>query len=564
MNTIPNAGSLSDSGGEWPHRSDYSIAHLKHIPRRFYRRWISAAFILTAFGFVAHAFATGQIEWPVVGQFFTAQSILFGLGNTVIMTILAMIFGIVLGVVFAIMYMSPNPVLRSVAWFYIWFFRGTPLMLQLLLWFNLALVFPTLGIPGLFDARTVTVITPFMATLLGLGINQGAYTAEVVRGGILSVDIGQTEAAKAIGMTRLITLRRIVLPQAMRVILPPVGNEVISMVKLTSIASVIQFSEILRNAQAIYYANARVIELLIVAAIWYLIVVTILSIGQSFLERHFSKGVGKPGVRTRTAVGSGEIGMSTPPMVVAVDVHKYFGSLCALKAVSLEVAKGEVLCIIGPSGSGKSTFLRCINQLEQADKGAIWIDGELAGFRRAGDALYELNDTDIARQRAAIGMVFQRFNLFGHMTALENIIEGPVTVQKRPRAEAADEALTLLDRVGLSAKRDAYPSELSGGQQQRVAIARALAMRPKLMLFDEPTSALDPELVGEVLEVMRDLAKSGMTMVVVTHELGFAREVCNRVVFMDEGAIVETGTPQEVLVNPRHPRTQDFIAAVLA
>jgi polar amino acid transport system permease protein len=238
----------------------------------------------------------------VVGQFFTARSILFGLGNTVIMTILAMIFGIVLGVVFAIMYMSPNPVLKSVAWFYIWFFRGTPLMLQLLLWFNLALVFPTLGIPGLFEARTVTVITPFMATLLGLGINQGAYTAEVVRGGILSVDIGQTEAAKAIGMTRLTTLRRIVLPQAMRVILPPVGNEVISMVKLTSIASVIQFSEILRNAQAIYYANARVIELLIVAAIWYLIVVTILSIGQSFLERHFSKGVGKPGVRTKTTV----------------------------------------------------------------------------------------------------------------------------------------------------------------------------------------------------------------------------------------------------------------------
>jgi len=302
MNMAPNRERSSGRGGPRGLPCEYSLAHLRHIPRRYYRRWISAAFILTAFGFVAHAFATGQIEWPVVGQFFTAQSILFGLGNTVIMTILAMIFGIVLGVVFAVMYMSPNPVLKSVAWFYIWFFRGTPLMLQLLLWFNLALVFPTIGIPGLFEARTVTVITPFMATLLGLGINQGAYTAEVVRGGILSVDIGQTEAAKAIGMTRLTTLRRIVLPQAMRVILPPVGNEVISMVKLTSIASVIQFSEILRNAQAIYYANARVIELLIVAAIWYLIVVTILSIGQSFLERHFSKGVGKPGVRTKTAV----------------------------------------------------------------------------------------------------------------------------------------------------------------------------------------------------------------------------------------------------------------------
>jgi polar amino acid transport system permease protein len=293
----------SSPGGPRASSSDYSITHLKHIPRRYYRRWISAALILTGFGFVVHAFATGQIEWSVVGQFFTARSILFGLVNTVIMTILAMILGIILGVIFAVMYMSPNPVLRSVAWFYIWFFRGTPLMLQLLLWFNLALVFPIIAIPGLFEARTVTVITPFMATLLGLGINQGAYTAEVVRGGILSVDIGQTEAAKAIGMTRLTTLRRIVLPQAMRVILPPVGNEVISMVKLTSIASVIQFSEILRNAQAIYYANARVIELLIVAAIWYLIVVTVLSIGQSFLERHFSKGVGKSGARGRTTAG---------------------------------------------------------------------------------------------------------------------------------------------------------------------------------------------------------------------------------------------------------------------
>jgi polar amino acid transport system ATP-binding protein len=255
--------------------------------------------------------------------------------------------------------------------------------------------------------------------------------------------------------------------------------------------------------------------------------------------------------------------MNQPPMVVAVDVDKYFGSLCALKNVSIEVAKGEVLCIIGPSGSGKSTLLRCINQLEKADQGAIWIDGELAGFRRVGDALYELSDKEIALQRISIGMVFQRFNLFGHMTAIENIIEGPVTVQKRPRAEAVEEAMALLNRVGLSAKRNAYPAQLSGGQQQRVAIARALAMRPKLMLFDEPTSALDPELVGEVLAAMRDLARSGMTMIVVTHELGFAREVSSRVVFMDEGAIVESGSPQDVLIRPQQPRTKDFIAAVL-
>ncbi|MGO4672125.1 amino acid ABC transporter permease [Bosea sp. 2YAB26] len=268
------------------------IAGLKLVPRRYYGRWVAAALIILVLAWVMKAFAEGQIDWKVVGQFFTAPAILSGLVNTIIMTVCAMALGIALGVIFAIMYMSPNPVLRGVALFYIWFFRGTPLLLQLLLWFNLALVFPTIGIPGLVEWRTIDIIGPFMATLLGLGMNQGAYTAEVVRGGILSVDVGQTEAAKSIGMTRLTTLRRIVLPQAMRVIIPPVGNEVISMVKLTSIASVIQFSEILRNAQTIYYANARVIELLIVAAGWYLIVVTLLQIGQFFLERYFSKGRG--------------------------------------------------------------------------------------------------------------------------------------------------------------------------------------------------------------------------------------------------------------------------------
>jgi polar amino acid transport system ATP-binding protein len=252
------------------------------------------------------------------------------------------------------------------------------------------------------------------------------------------------------------------------------------------------------------------------------------------------------------------------PMLIARDVCKSFGSFAALKGVSLDIHAGEVLCIIGPSGSGKSTFLRCLNQLERLDGGGIWIDGEMIGYRREGNKLYPLPDKDVARQRLSTGMVFQRFNLFQHMTALQNIIEGPVTVQKRKKAEVIDEALALLDRVGLADKRDAYPSQLSGGQQQRVAIARALAMKPKLMLFDEPTSALDPELVGEVLAVMRDLAASGMTMIVVTHELGFAREVAHRVVFMDRGAIVEMGPPQEILVKPQHARTRDFIAAVLS
>jgi polar amino acid transport system permease protein len=270
--------------------SQAEIARLPHARRRHYGRWISTLIVLFILGSIIKAFADGQIEWRVVGQFFTAKAILDGLVNTVIMTICAMVFGIVLGVVIAVMYMAPNPVLKGVAGLYIWFFRGTPLLLQLLIWFNLALVFPKMGIPGLFEMRTVDIMTPFVATLLGLGMNQGAYTAEVVRGGILSVDIGQTEAARAIGMTRLVTLWRIILPQAMRVIIPPVGNEVISMVKLTSMASVIQYAEILRNAQHIYYANARVIELLMVASGWYLIVVTVLTLGQMVLERRFSRG----------------------------------------------------------------------------------------------------------------------------------------------------------------------------------------------------------------------------------------------------------------------------------
>lgn len=252
------------------------------------------------------------------------------------------------------------------------------------------------------------------------------------------------------------------------------------------------------------------------------------------------------------------------PLVRAVRVRKRFGEFEALKGISLDIATGEVLCVIGPSGSGKSTFLRCINQLETISDGALWVDGELVGYRRVGRQLHALSERDIARQRLQTGMVFQRFNLFPHLTVLENVIEGPVQVQRRPRTEVMHEAAALLDRVGLSHKAQAYPIELSGGQQQRVAIARALAMWPKLMLFDEPTSALDPELVGEVLAVMRDLAASGMTMVVVTHELGFARDVATRVAFMDQGQLIEIGAPEQVLTQPQHPRTRDFISAVRA
>ncbi|PZH14755.1 ectoine/hydroxyectoine ABC transporter ATP-binding protein EhuA [Streptomyces sp. NTH33] len=250
-------------------------------------------------------------------------------------------------------------------------------------------------------------------------------------------------------------------------------------------------------------------------------------------------------------------------MVRAEGVHKSFGPAHILKGIDLEVNPREVFCLIGPSGSGKSTFLRCINHLEKISAGRLYVDGDLVGYRQKGDKLYELKEAEVAAQRRDIGMVFQRFNLFPHMTALENVMEAPVQVKRESKAVARERAQRLLDRVGLGDRTGHYPAQLSGGQQQRVAIARALAMEPKLMLFDEPTSALDPELVGEVLDVMRDLAEDGMTMIVVTHEMGFAREVGDSLVFMDDGVVVEAGHPREVLTNPQHERTRSFLSKVL-
>jgi polar amino acid transport system ATP-binding protein len=254
---------------------------------------------------------------------------------------------------------------------------------------------------------------------------------------------------------------------------------------------------------------------------------------------------------------------SAAPLVRALGVRKSFGLNEVLRGVDLEVGRGEVMCVIGPSGSGKTTLLRCINHLEQIHGGRLEVDGELVGYEERSGKLYELKEREVARKRAQIGMVFQHFNLFPHMTVLGNIVEAPIRVKGVSRDEAADRGRGLLTQVGLAGREDAYPRQLSGGQQQRVAIARALAMDPKLMLFDEPTSALDPELVGDVLDVMRDLAKSGMTMFVVTHEMGFAREVGDKLVFMDEGVVVEAGTPKDVIANPQHERTKSFLSKVL-
>ena len=253
----------------------------------------------------------------------------------------------------------------------------------------------------------------------------------------------------------------------------------------------------------------------------------------------------------------------TEPMVQAVGIHKRFGHVEVLRGVDLTVMPGEVACVIGPSGSGKSTFLRCINHLEPIDAGTMTVDGSLIGYRRSGGKLHELRESEVARQRRDIGMVFQRFNLFPHMTALENVMEAPCTVRRTPKKRARESAYALLDRVGLGNRCDNYPSQLSGGQQQRVAIARALALDPKILLFDEPTSALDPELVNEVLDVIRELAKSGTTLIIVTHEMGFSRDVADTVVFMDQGQIVELGSPKDIFTNPQEERTRSFFSKVI-
>ncbi|MBK4144476.1 amino acid ABC transporter ATP-binding protein [Corynebacterium macginleyi] len=253
----------------------------------------------------------------------------------------------------------------------------------------------------------------------------------------------------------------------------------------------------------------------------------------------------------------------TTPMISAENVHKSFGQFEVLKGIDLEVQRGEVACLLGPSGSGKSTFLRCVNHLDKITAGRLYVDGELIGYREKNGILYEISEKQAAQQRSDIGMVFQSFNLFPHRTVIENIIEAPMQVKKVPEDKARKRAMELLEEVGLAAKADNFPVQLSGGQQQRVAIARAVAMDPKLMLFDEPTSALDPELVGEVLRVMKALAAQGMTMLVVTHEMGFAREVADKIFFMDGGVVLESGTPAEVLDNPQQPRTKEFLSSLL-
>src|SRR5436309_796116 len=536
-----------------------------------------------------------------MGDFFrylTFAFLLEGAWLTIKIAAAAMAGGLVLGLVVALMRLSSYKPLSVGAWLYIWLVRGTPVLLQLVFLFD---ALPAVGI----------VMPPVTTAIIGFAFNEAAFAGEVIRGGILSVSRNQALAAASLGMGPLLTLRRIVLPQAMRAILPAIGNDAISVLKGTSLASVIAVNELTLRSQQIVAQNFKFFPVFAAAGMMYLAVTTLIAGAQFFLERRVSPdaerarrplgesalgrffgfrlrpgepaavGVLAPGLPTvasdvGVAAGASRVDLvdlvgaqaartsseDGGPFVRCADVWKAYGHRGVLQGIDLTVHRGDVVTLMGPSGSGKSTLLRLIAHLEPLDRGEITVGGEYVGYERVDGALRPSRHVARERARARIGMVFQQFNLFEHLTALENICEAPVRVHREPPEAARERGAKLLASVGLSHHADHLPSRLSGGQQQRVAIARALAISPRVMLFDEPTSALDPELVSEVLSVIRRLAEGGMTMIVVTHELRFAREVADRIVFMADGRIIEEGTPEEILERPREARTRQFLQLV--
>ncbi|WP_081056233.1 amino acid ABC transporter permease/ATP-binding protein [Burkholderia territorii] len=569
---------------------------LRIVPARHRSRTVGTVLALVLIALALHSIlGNPQWGWPVFAEWFLSPPVLSGLARTLVLTLLGAVFGFVLGAFVALARLSRSRLLAASAWTFVWLFRSIPLIVLLLILNNLGYLYEhvRLGVPFTdivwFDTPTTDLISPFLAAVLGLTLNHAAFSAEVIRGGILAVDQGQLEAAAALGLPRGRQTTRIVLPQAMRAILPTAFNDLITLAKGTSMVYVLAMPELFYTVQVIYRRNLEVIPLLMVATVWYLIILTVLSAIQVQVERHYARGalrnpprsaltfvlarIGalrrRAATRGATADATVQGGAADAPVprtggeVAVRNVSKQFGMQRVLDNVSFVAPRGSVTVIVGPSGSGKSTLLRTINHLERVDDGFIDIDGELIGYRRDGDVLHELKERDVLKRRTAVGMVFQNFNLFAHLTVLENLVEAPVSVGGVTREAAERTARTLLARVGLADKADAYPRQLSGGQQQRVAIARALALRPKVLLFDEPTSALDPELVNEVLDVIKELARSGTTLVIVTHEIGFAREVADNVLFMERGRIVESGPPAVVLDAPAHPRTRAFLSRVL-
>jgi polar amino acid transport system permease protein len=542
------------------------------------------------------AAAQEQMNWiHEILSYVTLPFLLEGAFLAIKISALAMFGGLIMGLGLALLRLSRFWIVRALAWIYIWLVRGTPQLLQLVFLYD---ALPQIGIK----------LDTFTTAVLGFALNEAAFSAEIIRGGILSVNRNQSVAAAAFGMGPLLTMRRIILPQAMRAILPAIANDTVSMIKLTSIASVIFVNELTFRSQQIVGQNFKFFTVFIAAGIIYLIMTSAISLLQAALERRFNLDIERPspnsgllgrlvGFRSMPPLSKEAPSASTPdaamrvvnrsggssasiwidalmshehwrapveqkPFVICRDVWKTYGAREVLRGISLTVNRGEVVTVMGPSGSGKSTLLRLINHLDNLDRGEILVEDKYVGYDLVNGVLKPSRNLAKARAAARIGMVFQHFNLFEHLTALENVIEAPVQVYGEKPENATALARKLLTGVGLARHAAHLPHRLSGGQQQRVAIARALAISPRLMLFDEPTSALDPELVAEVLGVIRRLAEAGMTMIVVTHEVRFAREVADRVIFMDDGRIVEEGTPEQVLVRPTQERTQRFLRLV--
>ena len=455
-----------------------------------------------------------------------------------------MAFGAVFASVLALMKMSKIPPLRWLSTIYIEIIRGTPMLLQLYFFY--------FGLPMLIPALNKQ---KFLCIAIALICNSAAYVSEVIRSGIQAVDPGQKEAALSLGFSESKAMWFVVVPQAVKNILPALGNEFIMIIKDTSLGSTFFIGDLMTQYLVVKGATYLPIEPLVIVGVIYFIMTFVLSKVFGHFERKMKKADRNNGYGRKRKLAAGGAYLMAQTLIQVKDLKKYYngGDVKALDGVTVDVYKGDVIAVIGPSGGGKSTFLRSLNLLETPTSGSIIFDGvDITGKK-----------VDLPLHRQKMGMVFQHFNLFPNKTVLENLTMAPIKIKKVPKSEAEQKAMALLQRVGLADRANDYPAQLSGGQKQRVAIVRALAMEPEVMLFDEPTSALDPEMVGEVLEVMQELAQSGMTMVVVTHEMGFAKEVGSRVLFMDAGKIAEQGTPADVFDHPQSPRLQDFLKKVL-
>ena len=503
-----------------------------------------------------------QFEWSYFFSLFSVSDFWESCITVIELSALGWFIGMLLGFLLAWAKLSTARWISVPASIYIWFFRSVPLLVLVVFTYNL---------PQMFPVTRDVLSNPFYSGLLALVVTEAAYMAEIHRGGLISVAKGQKEAGRALGVGLIGMQRLIVIPQAFRISLPTLINEYITVVKLTSLVSVISLTELLTVGQRLYAQNFLVMETLSAVAVYYVMIVTVFGWLFHWLEQHLELNNRKPQTlddsalfRLRSSLVAQPVkarqpdaGPGSAPALQLVNIHKSYGHHEVLKGISLDVNPGQVISIIGPSGSGKTSLIRTVNSLESIDKGEIILFGE--GFIHAGDSP---NAPQIRRGVQRIGMVFQNFNLFPHRTILDNVTLAP-RYHGRDKAISEQRAYALLDKVGLLAHAHKYPHQLSGGQQQRVAIARALAMDPQIMLFDEPTSALDPEMVKEVLDTMVGLAEEGMTMMCVTHEMGFARQVANRVIFMDQGQIVEENSPAEFFDNPQHERTRLFLSQIL-